>query len=537
MIQYKNVVAVSALLFTSLFPSISSAQSTSQEANQKFNQLLNVVSAVYVDSVDEMRMVDDAIVRLLADLDPHSVYIPKKDKEKMNEPLQGKFEGVGIQFNIFLDTILVVSPISGGPSEKLGILSGDKIVTIENDTVAGTGINNSDVVKYLRGKKGTIVNVGIKRSGETELLRFDIKRDKIPIYSVEEGYLVNEKIGYVKVTRFARNTVAEFNAQLSALQKEGMEDLILDLRGNGGGYLSTAISLADQFLNENKLLVYTQGRSMQKDEALSSRGGSFRKGKLVILIDEGSASASEIVSGAIQDWDRGLIVGRRSFGKGLVQKPFPLPDGSEFRLTISRYYTPSGRCIQKPYDKGKKAYRNDINERFKSGELTNPDSIQMPDLLKFSTKINGRTVYGGGGIMPDVFVPIDTSTRSDYYMNLLRKGVFNTFSLSYLDKNRNKLSKIYNDKYEFAKNFVVTDELLADFIKFGEKKKVDKVEEDLEKSKVEITNLLKAYLARGLFNAGSYFQTLNSEDDAFKKAVDILSDDTFDKLKVNYKTQ
>ena len=276
---------------------------------------------------------------------------------------------------------------------------------------------------------------------------------------------------------------------------------------------------------------------MQKDEALSSRGGSFRKGKLVILIDEGSASASEIVSGAIQDWDRGLIVGRRSFGKGLVQKPFPLPDGSEFRLTISRYYTPSGRCIQKPYDKGSKAYRNDINERFKSGELTNSDSIQMPDSLKFSTKINGRTVYGGGGIMPDVFVPIDTTTRSDYYMNLLRKGIFNTFSLSYLDKNRNKLSKTYSDKYEFAKNFVVTDDLLDDFIKYSEKKKVEKVDADLEKSKSEITNLLKAYLARGLFNAGSYFQTLNSEDDTFEKAVDILSDDTFDKLKVNYKTQ
>jgi len=535
MIQLKNVALAFALIFSSLLPNSLQSQSKSQQANQKFNQLLNVVSAFYVDSVNEMEMVDAAIVRMLADLDPHSVYIPKKDKEKMNEPLQGKFEGVGIQFNIFMDTILVVSPIVGGPSEKLGILSGDKIVTIDNDTVAGTGINNSDVVKYLRGDKGTIVNVGIKRNGESELLSFDIKRDKIPIYSVEEGYMVNDKIGYLKVTRFARNTVSEFNAQLSDLQKEGMEDLILDLRGNGGGYLSTAISLADQFLNENKLLVYTQGRSMQKDEAYSSRGGTFRTGKLVVLIDEGSASASEIVSGAIQDWDRGLIVGRRSFGKGLVQKPFPLPDGSEFRLTISRYYAPSGRCIQKPYDKGSKAYRNDINERFKSGELTNSDSIQMPDSLKFSTKINGRIVYGGGGIMPDVFVPIDTSTRSDYYMNLLRKGIFNTFSLSYLDKNRNKLSRTFKDKYAFANNFIVSDELLAEFIAYGEEKKVEKVDADLEKSKIEITNLLKAYLARGLYNAGSYFQTLNSEDDAVKKAVDILSDNTFDKLKVNYK--
>lgn len=535
MIRLKKITFLLALFSVIQSAGFSQGQSDAQMANQKFNHLINVVSALYVDSVNEMKMVDDAIVRLLADLDPHSVYIPKKDKEKMNEPLQGKFEGVGIQFNIFLDTILVVSPISGGPSEKLGIMSGDKIVTIEKDTVAGTGITNSDVVKLLRGPKGTIVNVGIKRSGEAELLYFDIKRDKIPIYSVEEGYMVNDKIGYVKVTRFARNTVAEFNAQLNTLQKAGMKDLILDLRGNGGGYLSTAIALADQFLDSKKLVVYTKGRAMHKDETYSSSNGSFKKGKLVVLIDEGSASASEIVSGAIQDWDRGIIVGRRSFGKGLVQKPFPLPDGSEFRLTISRYYTPSGRCIQKPYDKGSKAYRNDINERFKKGELTNSDSIDLPDSLKFKTKINSRTVYGGGGIMPDIFVPIDTSTRSDYYMNLIRKGIFNSYSLKYLDKKRKKLLQDYRDKYSFAKEFVVTEELMNDFIEYAEKKKVEKVPEDFEKSEKEIKNLLKAFIARGLFNAGSYYQTVNSEDDAFLKAVDILSDNTFEELNVNYK--
>ncbi len=528
----KNILALIALLSTGISMS---AQSGTQEANQKFNHLLNVVSAVYVDSVDEMKMVDDAIVRLLADLDPHSVYIPKKDKQKMNEPLQGKFEGVGIQFNIFLDTILVVSPITGGPSEKLGIMSGDKIVTIEGDTVAGTGITNNDVIKSLRGPKGTVVNVGIKRSGEKELLSFDIKRDKIPIYSVEEGYMVNNKIGYVKVTRFARNTVAEFNEQLSELEKEGMEDLILDLRGNGGGYLSTAIGLADQFLDAKKLIVYTQGRAMRRDETYSSMNGTFKKGKLVVLVDEGSASASEIVSGAIQDWDRGLIVGRRSFGKGLVQKPFPLPDGSEFRLTISRYYTPAGRCIQKPYDKGTKAYRNDINERFESGELTSLDSINLPDSLKFKTKINSRTVYGGGGIMPDVFVPIDTSKRSDYYINLLRKGVFNSFTLTMLDKKRKKLLQEYPDKYEFQKRFEVTDELLTDFVEYAEKKKVEKVEEDLNKSESQIKNLLKAYVGRGLFNAGSYYQTINTEDNTFNEAVEILTDNNFDKLNVKYK--
>ncbi len=527
-------LSLSVLLITNQ-NTVAQQQSDAQLANQKFNHLMNVVSTVYVDSVNEMKMVDDAIARLLSDLDPHSVYIPKKDKQKMNEPLQGKFEGVGIQFNIFMDTILVVSTITGGPSEKLGVMSGDKIVTIEKDTAAGTGITNSDVVKLLRGPKGTVVNVGIKRNGESELLSFDIKRDKIPIYSVEEGYMVNDKIGYVKVTRFARNTVAEFNQQLAQLEKDGMEDLILDLRGNGGGYLSTAIGLADQFLDKQKMIVYTQGRAMRNDETYSSPSGTFKKGKLIVLVDEGSASASEIVSGAIQDWDRGLIVGRRTFGKGLVQKPFPLPDGSEFRLTISRYYTPAGRCIQKPYDKGTKAYRNDINERFKSGQLTNADSIDLPDSLKFKTKINGRVVYGGGGIMPDVFVPIDTSKRSDYYMTLLRKGTFNTYSLSYLDKRRKKLLQAFPDKYTFQKEFEVNDELLNDFVEYAEKKKIEKSEEDLEKSRGEITNLLKAYIARGLYNAGSYFQTINTQDDTFIKAVELLSNNTFDELNVKYK--
>ncbi|MGB0402586.1 MAG: S41 family peptidase [Salibacteraceae bacterium] len=530
--NYKRIATV-LLLFIST--SICKAQNDVQLAMDKFSTMLNIISQVYVDSVNEMQLTDDAIKKMLEGLDPHSVYIPKKNKEKMNEPLVGNFEGVGIQFNIMNDTILVVSPISGGPSEKLGILAGDKIVFIDGDTVAGVGFTNGDVVKRLRGEKGTIVSVGIKRNYVTEILEFDIKRDKIPIYSVDEGYMYDEQTGYIRVNRFARNTTEEFSNQLSKLKKEGLKNLVLDLRGNSGGYLSTAISLADEFLKQDKLLVYTKGRSFPRDDAFSTTRGGFEKGKLVVLIDGGSASASEIVSGAIQDWDRGIIIGRRSFGKGLVQKPFPLPDGSEVRLTISRYYTPSGRCIQRPYTDGKGKYYEELSSRFKDGELTNKDSIEFPDSLTYETLVNKRTVYGGGGIMPDIFVSLDTSERSDYYIDLLRKGVFNQYSLEVLNKKREKMLVEYPDRYAFNKNFIVTEDILEDFLKFGKKKKVDRNDDDLTKSKRQITNLLKAYFARGLYDSGAYMQTLNEIDPAFLKAIDAINNNTFDKLAIDYK--
>ncbi|MBD80752.1 MAG: peptidase S41 [Crocinitomicaceae bacterium] len=530
--KFKQTALLAIILISS---GVGHAQHKTQEAMNKFNTMLNIISQVYVDTVNEMQLADAAIVKMLEDLDPHSVYISSKDKQKMNEPLVGNFDGVGIQFNIMKDTILVVSPIAGGPSEKLGIMAGDKIIIIDGDTVAGVGFTNNDVIKNLRGPKGSNVLVGIKRNGVSEILDFDIKRDKIPIYSVDEGYMIDNKTGYVRVNRFARNTVEEFNAQLKTLKKEGLENLILDLRGNSGGYLQTAIDLADQFLENDKLVVYTQGRSFPRSDTKASSRGDFEKGKLIVLIDEGSASASEIVSGAVQDWDRGIIIGRRSFGKGLVQKPFPLPDGSEVRLTISRYYTPSGRSIQRPYGEGTKSYYSDLNKRFTHGELTNADSIDFPDSLKYETRVNKRTVYGGGGIMPDIFVPLDTSERSSYYLNLLRKGIFNMYSLSYLDKERKMLLTLYPDKYAFNKRYEVTSEMLEDFLAFGEKEKVERNDEDLEKSKRQITNLLKAYVARGLYNSGAYVQTLNDIDPTVLKAVEVINSGTFNKLAIQYK--
>jgi len=530
----KKITIITSVLLFAIF----SAQGQNEEAQKamnKFNTMLNIISQVYVDSVNEMDLADAAIIKMLEGLDPHSVYISAKDKKKMDEPLVGNFDGVGIQFNIMKDTILVVSPISGGPSEKLGIMAGDKIITINKDTVAGVGFTNNDVVKNLRGPKGSMVNVGIKRNGVSDILEFDIKRDKIPIYSVDEGYLIDKKTGYIRVNRFARNTVEEFQTQLKDLQKQGLKNLILDLRGNSGGYLGTAINLADEFLGAKQLIVYTEGRSFPTDDTYASNRGDFESGKLVVLIDEGSASASEIVSGAIQDWDRGLIIGRRSFGKGLVQKPFPLPDGSMVRLTISRYYTPSGRSIQRPYSNGKQDYYADLNKRFKHGELMNPDSIDLPDSLKYETRINKRTVYGGGGVMPDIFVPLDTSERSSYYLNLLRKGIFNMYSLSYLDKERDNLLAMYPDKYAFQENYQITPERLNAFLEFGEKEKVERVEEDLKKSERQITNLLKAYIARGLYNSGAYVQIINKVDPTVLKAMEVINGNTFDKLKVQYK--
>lgn len=492
-------------------------------AIEKLNALIFHVQRSYVEEVDTEKLVEDAIIGMLSKLDPHSVYIPADELKEMNEPLEGNFEGIGVQFNIIHDTIVVVSPISGGPSEKLGIQSGDRIVDIEGEIAAGVGIKNSDVMKKLKGAKGTTVNIKVLRNGYKDLIPYAIVRDKIPIYSIDAVYMATPEIGYIKVNRFAATTMDEFTAALDTLKKQGMKDLILDLQGNGGGLLKTAIDLADEFIDQNKLLVYTEGRAYPKSETFARKIGGFETGRLVIMIDEGSASASEIVSGAVQDWDRGIVVGRRSFGKGLVQRPVPLPDGSAVRLTIQKYYTPSGRCIQKPYTEDLEAYQREKFERFEKGELTSQDSINMPDSLKFFTS-KQRLVYGGGGIMPDLFVPIDTSNYSQLNNNLIRKGVFNSFTLSYSENQKALLKEKYTTVAEFEKGFECSQPLMDEFFAHASKEGVEYDEEQYMKSKTMIDNRLKAMIARNIWDTSAYYQVFNPQWPTYQKALSVLKD-------------
>ena len=494
----------------------------------KLKEFIFKLNKYYVDSVDNSKIAEDAIKGILTNLDPHSIYIPADELKEMNEPLKGNFEGVGIQFNILKDSIFVISTISGGPSEKVGIMAGDRIVEVDGENVAGIGITNLDVQKYLKGPKGTKVTVGIKRDGNRKLLDFDIIRDKIPIYSVDAWYMANPETGYIKLNRFSATTREEMHQAFSDLKEQGMKNLILDLKGNGGGYLRTAIQLADEFLSEDKLVVFTEGRSYPKEETFATKEGRFEEGKLAILIDEGSASASEIVSGAVQDWDRGVIIGRRSFGKGLVQKPLGLGDGSAIRLTTQKYYTPSGRCIQKPYDDGVEAYKNERLDRFERGELTSIDSIGLPDSLKFFTN-NQRIVFGGGGILPDLFVPLDTTNSSDYYSACLRKGLMNTFSLTYADKNRKELTDRYKTDDAYIDAFAM-DDVIKDFIAFAEKEGVEYVDEDYQKSKLFFTTRIKALIARSLWDRTSFFKVINPILPAYQRALEVMEDDTFKRL-------
>ncbi len=511
---------------------LSAQQKELEDQVEKMNSLLEMVSTFYVDTPGMEKLVEDAIVGLLEDLDPHSAYISSKEVKKMNEPLVGEFEGIGVQFNIHEDTILVVSPITGGPSELLGIISGDKIITIDGDTVAGVGFKNSDVQKSLRGKKGTKVTVGIKRSGLVELMSFEITRDKIPIYSVDAGFMINQEIGLIKINRFAQKTVEEYTNYLNQLKAQGMKSLILDLRGNSGGYLNTAISLADQFLDNNKMIVYTEGRSFPRREHKASPRGNFQKGKVIVLIDAGSASASEILSGAIQDWDRGLIIGRRSFGKGLVQKPFGLPDRSQIRLTISRYYTPSGRSIQRPYGKGTDAYYDELSARY-GQEVFSSYEIDFADSLKYKTE-NGRAVYGGGGIMPDLYVGIDTTERSDYYVDLLRKGIFNSYSLDYIDGKRQEISTSYADVAQFKKEFAIKP-VVEELIEAGVARGIEFDEEQFKTSEKLIGNLLMAYIARGVWDNSAFYSVTADVDPVIARAVEAMEDKLFKKYKLNYR--
>lgn len=530
-----NTIKTTIILILVLTSQFSFSQQIQSNASQKFDALLQLINYTYVDSTDSDKLVEDAIVAVLKELDPHSVYIPKEELKKMNEPLVGNFEGVGIQYNILHDTLMVVSPISGGPSEKVGLMAGDKIIEIDGENIAGISIQNSDVQKKLRGKKGTKVSVAIKRRNNIELLNFTITRDKIPIFSVDASYMATPDIGYIKVNRFAKNTTAEFKEGLNKLKEQNMKHLILDLRGNGGGYLRTAIQLVNEFIDEKKLIVYTEGIKNPKQEYYTTTKGDFEKGKLVILIDEGSASASEIVSGAIQDYDRGLIIGRRSFGKGLVQKPFTLPDGSAIRLTVARYHTPSGRCIQRPYNEGKEAYYKEFSRRFENGEYMNEDSIAFPDSLKFKTLNSGRTVYGGGGVMPDIFVPIDTTQSSAYFGKVVRSGLLNEFVLDYMDSHRKELKEKYKDVPSFKKLFNAEEKVLDNFIEYANNNDIEKNEVQINTSKDLLVIRLKALIARNIWDTSAYFQIANDLNDSYIKAIEEINGNTFKKEKLVYK--
>jgi carboxyl-terminal processing protease len=500
-----------------------SALSFSSNLN-KFQDVIRLVSANYFEEVKSDKMIDDAIVGMLKGLDPHTFYIPADEFKQVNEQMTGKFQGIGIEFNILEDTIYVVSPITGGPSEKLGIQPGDRIVKIDDQNVAGVNISNNDVFKKLRGPKGTKVKVSIKRQSLKSLLDFEIIRDDIPINSVDYSYMVDNKTGYIKVGRFAETTIDEFVEHLTKLKSKGMENLVLDLRNNPGGYLDKARIMADMFLSHDKLIVYTKGRipSSNHEYRTTPNIQDFEKGGLVILINQGSASASEIVSGAVQDWDRGIIVGTRSFGKGLVQQQYALNDGSAIRVVISRYFTPAGRCIQKPYTKGSKDYEDEVSDRYESGELFDPSKVKFPDSLKFKTQ-SGRTVYGGGGIMPDVFVPADTSGTSTYLTSLFIKNVFRTFAFRYAESHP-QIKTQYKDGFEYAKKFEVTDAMLKDFTTHATEKGATFVEKDYNKSLKYIRLNIKSMIGRALFNDDGFYPVTLSMDETFKKALSLIPD-------------
>lgn len=499
-----------------------SGQETVQQNQLKFGRLLRLVDSYYVDSANIDKITEKAIVNVLSELDPHSVYMSKEEVEKMNEPLVGNFEGIGISFNIFKDTLLVTTTISGGPSEKVGLLAGDRIIEVDDKKIAGIGLKNSDVFKLLRGDKGTTVNLKVLRKNYPGLLDFTIVRDKIPINSLDASFMINESTGLIKLNNFSATTTEEFVTAIKDLKRQNIQNLILDLRGNGGGYLTKAIEISEQFLKNEDLVVFTSGLNEPKRDYRATAKGEFKKGNLVVLVDENSASASEIVAGAIQDWDRGIIVGRRSFGKGLVQKPFYLTDGSMIRLTTAHYYTPSGRCIQKPYDGGIKEYRKDYEKRLTNGEMFNADSIVFSDSLKYKTLLNGRTVYGGGGVMPDIFVPVDTSLHYLYGNRLRRNNIVYNFALDYIDKHRNEIKSKYPVFKNFESKFEITDEIINEIAENGVKEGIERNEESLLFLKNDLKKEVKAYIARDLYSRDDFYKILYKDDETILEALKVM---------------
>jgi len=499
-----------------------SNQNDLRAALYKLQEIMTYINRDYVDSVNTNDLVEYGITKMLENLDPHSSYIPARDASLAQSQLDGEFDGIGVEFGIIRDTIYVVAPLTGGPSEALGIQSGDQIINVDGKTVAGTGITNRDVFDLLRGPKGSQVVVDIKRKNQPELITFDITRDKIPQYSINASYMVNNEIGYIKITRFAATTFDEFKESVAELKEKGMKKLIIDLQGNPGGYMGAAINIADEILADRALIVSQEGKVDQySQKAFAFRPGTFEEGSVIVLVNEGSASASEILAGAIQDNDRGLIVGRRSFGKGLVQMPIDLSDGAELRLTIARYYTPSGRSIQKPYEANHEEYERDFIERYEHGEFFSADSIKFNDSLKYHTS-KGRIVYGGGGIMPDYFVPLDTALSSAYVNRLFNSDTPREYVLDYTEKNKDKFADISVEDY--YKDFKFTDAMLQDVVKVGEKNKVKYDAADFNKSKEYLRTLMKAHLGRQLYDDDAFYMVVNDINEVYLHALKLFDE-------------
>lgn len=515
-------------------------QSFGSKASQKLRMAEFAISNLYVDKVDEDKLVEEAIIKMLAQLDPHSVYSDAEEVKKMNEPLVGNFDGIGVQFNMIEDTLFVIQPVGNGPSEKVGIQAGDRITAVNDTAIAGVKMSTEEIMSRLRGPKGTKVDLTIVRRGINEPLAFTVTRDKIPIYSLDANYMIQPKTGYIRINRFGATTAEEFSTAMKALQKEGMKDLILDLQGNGGGYLNAAIELSNEFLGQKELIVYTEGRTSQRSEFFAKGTGNFRKGRLIVLVNEYSASASEIVSGAIQDWDRGLIVGRRSFGKGLVQRPIDLPDGSMIRLTVARYYTPSGRSIQKPYNIANASsgdgeanidnYNHDLIDRYNRGEMISADSIHFPDSLRYKTQKLERTVYGGGGIMPDYFVPLDTTMYTDYYLHLSAKGILLKTTMRYIESHRKQLSGTYKKFEQFNDKFEIGDEILNSMRALADEQKIKFDEEQYKTALPLIKVQLKALIARDIWDMNEYFQVINATNQSVARALEILNTKEYERI-------
>ena len=521
----KSLPILLICLFASLLPA--TAQITldfSKDSPIRKLQIAEMaINNLYVDSVDEKKLVEDAIRGMLEKLDPHSSYSDPEEVKALTEPLQGNFEGIGVQFNMVDDTLLVIQPVSKGPSEKVGIMAGDRIVSVNDTAIAGVKMSREEIMRRLRGPKGTKVNLGIVRRGVAETLKFTVKRDKIPVKSVDAVYMIRPGIGYIRIGNFGATTYDEFMQGLQQLKSQGMPDLVLDLQDNGGGYLEAAVKIANEFLERKDLIVYMEGRQAPRADYNAQGNGSMRQGRVFVLVNEFTASAAEIVSGAIQDHDRGTIIGRRTFGKGLVQRPIPLPDNSMIRLTIAHYYTPSGRCIQKPYTKGdREDYALDFEKRLKHGELTNRDSIHFADSLKFYTLKKHRPVYGGGGIMPDVFVPLDTLQYTKFHRQLVLKGIVINTDLRYIDNHRDQLKSLFPTFESFRDGFQVPQQLVDDVLKEGEKQNVKpKDDDELQKTLPYLKTQLKALIARDLFDMSEYFQIINETSDIVNKAIEL----------------